>query len=295
MSTFKLQVLSGTTWKWLRGTSTGAANVAVESIVPGVAATSLGKAEDAAHTSGDVGVMALGVNNELFATFSATSLDYVPIAVDKYGRVFVGLVSSIVPGSAATNLGKAEDAAHTTGDVGVLNLAVSAATPTATAGTAGDYQPPCVSSEDGVTFTAALAHGAALTLKASGAETTSTNGTGVACKRYKRLAILFDVTVADTDAGDTLDVYIDVLGPDGTTWLNAVHFNQIVGTDSAVKHWAVLDPTAAGTATFDVTTDAAEEAVRPYLFGSQIRYRSVIVDSGTDDASFTYAVTAYGQ
>ena len=33
-------------------------------------------------------------------------------------------VSAVVPGTGATNLGKAEDAAHTSGDVGVLGLAV---------------------------------------------------------------------------------------------------------------------------------------------------------------------------
>jgi hypothetical protein len=140
-----------------------------------------------------------------------------------------------------------------------------------------------------------VAAGATLTLKASAAETESTNGTAVACGQYKRFAILFDLTVADTDAGDTLDVYIDMSPDGGTTWLNAVHFNQIIGTDSAVKHWAVLDSSNPGTATILVTSDAAEEAVRPSLFGSHIRYRSAITDAGTDDASFTYAVTAYAQ
>ena len=50
---------------------------------------------------------------------------------------------TIVPGTAATNLGKAEDAAHTSGDVGVMALGVRAATPTdRSAGpTDGDYEP----------------------------------------------------------------------------------------------------------------------------------------------------------
>jgi hypothetical protein len=53
------------------------------------------------------------------------------------------ITSSIVPGTGATNLGKAEDAQHTTGDVGVMALGVRAASPTErSAGpTDGDYEP----------------------------------------------------------------------------------------------------------------------------------------------------------
>lgn len=52
-------------------------------------------------------------------------------------------VTSIIPGTGATNLGKAEDAAHTTGDIGVMSLGVRAASPTErSAGpTDGDYEP----------------------------------------------------------------------------------------------------------------------------------------------------------
>lgn len=50
-------------------------------------------------------------------------------------------VASVVPGTGASNLGKAEDAAHTTGDVGVMGLAVRRDADTALAGTDGDYAP----------------------------------------------------------------------------------------------------------------------------------------------------------
>lgn len=156
-------------------------------ITPGTAATSLGKAEDAIHASGDVGVMALGVANDAQLTFAADG-DYVPIGVNRFGSVYVETpsggsisvddaagsltvdvgtalpaganaigklaansgvdigdvdVTSIIPGTGATNLGKAEDAAHTTGDTGVMALGVRAAAPTErSAGpTDGDYEP----------------------------------------------------------------------------------------------------------------------------------------------------------
>lgn len=44
--------------------------VGVTSIIPGTGATNLGKAEDAAHTSGDTGVPAWGVRNDNGATLT---------------------------------------------------------------------------------------------------------------------------------------------------------------------------------------------------------------------------------
>lgn len=66
------------------GTTNG---VVVNSATPGTGATNLGKAEDAAHTSGDVGVMALAVRNDSNAAFSGTDGDYTPIRVDSAGNV----------------------------------------------------------------------------------------------------------------------------------------------------------------------------------------------------------------
>jgi hypothetical protein len=52
-----------------------------------------------------------------------------------------GAVTDVIPGTGATNLGKAEDAAHSSGDVGVMGLAVRTDTPASLAGTTGDYAP----------------------------------------------------------------------------------------------------------------------------------------------------------
>lgn len=136
----------------------------------------------------------------------------------------------------------------------------------------------------------------AITLASLTARTISANGTATPVPgQYRRWVIQLAVSNADTDAGDTLDVYVDVSIDGGTTWLNAVHFNQIIGTDSASKAFAVLDPSNPGTSTVDVTSDAAEETVRPALIGPLMRARWAITDAGTDDASFTFAVTAWGQ
>lgn len=51
------------------------------------------------------------------------------------------ITTAVVPGTAATNLGKAEDAAHASGDVGVMALAVRQTSPANLSGAAGDYEP----------------------------------------------------------------------------------------------------------------------------------------------------------
>lgn len=60
------------------------------SLTPGVAATNLGKAEDAAHTTGDVGVFALTVRNDGAATTpSNANADYQQASTDAKGRTIV--------------------------------------------------------------------------------------------------------------------------------------------------------------------------------------------------------------
>lgn len=64
-------------------------DVDVTSIIPGVGATNLGKAEDAAHSSGDVGVAALTVRQDAAAALGGTDADYQPLITDANGRLHV--------------------------------------------------------------------------------------------------------------------------------------------------------------------------------------------------------------
>lgn len=101
------------------------------------------KAEDAAHTSADLGIMALGVRKDTAAASSGTTGDYEPLSLTSNGslRAHIESTTAITPGTAPANLGKAEDAAHATGDVGVMALAVRRDTAAASSGTTGDYEP----------------------------------------------------------------------------------------------------------------------------------------------------------
>jgi len=135
------------------------------------------------------------------------------------------------------------------------------------------------------------------TLLASATRTTAVaneGGTAVAnLAGAKRAVILLDLTAAAGAAGDTLDVYVDVLAPDGVTWLNAAHFPQIAGNAAAIKHYAVLSLAAAPAATtFNVTADCAVGVTKPYLWGSQMRARHTLVDAGAHGQSVTFSVTA---
>lgn len=85
-------------------------DVDVTSVVPGTGATNLGKAEDAAHTTGDVGVMALAVRSDAGGAFGADG-DYVPFSITSTGDLRVTLDGeSITTANASV---KVDDSAFT--------------------------------------------------------------------------------------------------------------------------------------------------------------------------------------
>lgn len=99
---------------WVLGANSGVdiGDVDVTSVIPGTGATNLGKAEDSAHTSGDVGVMTLGVRNDNAGNIlSGSNGDYTPIATDQFGKQFS--VSERV-----------HNTLHTPSDIGTFVLAV---------------------------------------------------------------------------------------------------------------------------------------------------------------------------
>lgn len=139
-------------------TTGGAIRVAVAS--GGIA----GVIEDAASTGGEEGIMILAVRRDTAASSSGTDGDYSTLNTDANGRLHViaalaatqtlatvttvstvtnvaTIGTSVTPGTSAAHLGKAEDAAHASGDTGVMSLAVRTDTAAASSGTTGDYEP----------------------------------------------------------------------------------------------------------------------------------------------------------
>jgi len=74
-------------------------------VVPGTAATNLGKAEDAVHTSGDVGVMGLAVRRDADTSLVGTDGDYAPLQVNATGSLKTAITAGVVTTvSTVTNL-----------------------------------------------------------------------------------------------------------------------------------------------------------------------------------------------
>lgn len=79
----------------INGTATVSGTVTANLGTGGTAATSLGKAEDAVHATGDTGVAMWGVRNDnATTTLTSATGDYSPIATDANGRLFVGAAST---------------------------------------------------------------------------------------------------------------------------------------------------------------------------------------------------------
>jgi hypothetical protein len=106
---------------------------------------------------------------------------------------------------------------------------------------------------------------------------------------WKKAVFLLNVTAAAGDPTDYLDVYIDVLAPDGATWINAAHFTQVAGNSAAIKHYAILDSTAVAATTFNVTSDCASGVTKPYIWGPTVRARYALVATG----DVTFSVTGH--
>lgn len=86
----------------INGDATNGLDVDVTRLLPGSTATALGKLEDAAHASGDLGVMALAVRQDTAAALAGTDADYQPLISDASGRLHVNVGTSALPTGAAT-------------------------------------------------------------------------------------------------------------------------------------------------------------------------------------------------
>lgn len=59
----------------------------IDGMEPGSDAADLGKEEDSAHSTGDVGVMLLAVRKDAAAALAGTDGDYIPLTTDALGRL----------------------------------------------------------------------------------------------------------------------------------------------------------------------------------------------------------------
>lgn len=120
---------------YIRGAGGNIANVTASNELNVIESnlTLLRKAEDAAHASGDSGIMALVVRNDAGTSLAGADGDYSPLQVDANGALRVS--GTFTPGD-----NKAEDAAHSSGDTGSYVLSVRQDAPASSTSADGDYQ-----------------------------------------------------------------------------------------------------------------------------------------------------------
>ena len=97
-------------------------DVDVTSVIAGTGATNLGKAEDSGHTTGDTGVMMLGVRSASPTDRSAgpTDGDYEPFAVNEVGAIWVTETSSINGGDSTATASTADGSTALTNSAQVI-------------------------------------------------------------------------------------------------------------------------------------------------------------------------------
>jgi hypothetical protein len=130
------------------------------------------------------------------------------------------------------------------------------------------------------------------TLVASAARTTSSTAAVVVPVDLVQSAVFqLTVSAAATDAGDTLDVYLQHTVDGGTTWDDFAHFTQVLGNGGAKKFLASWSRVPTPESELKAPADAALAAgVLQGPVGPTWRVKWVIVDAGTVNVSFTFAV-----
>lgn len=134
-------------------------------------------------------------------------------------------------------------------------------------------------------------------LVASRTETTGTGTASIALSenviaRTRAAVFLLDITAAATDSGDTLDVWIQH-SVNGSDWDDFVRFTQAAGNAGPAQYQARW--------VRDVTPDVEQGAkngkaiaagVTQGPVGHQWRIAWTVTNTSTDDASFTFSLSA---
>ena len=133
-----------------------------------------------------------------------------------------------------------------------------------------------------------------LTIAAAGtvqAAAGTVTGQGQVFRRpFSQADVQINVTAAATLVGDTLDVFVDTSYDGGATWVNLGHCTQVLGNGGVKRFILTLGPAVGGaTSVQDASVDAAVGTTRQIGLGDRLRYRGVVVGTG----SFTFGISAY--
>lgn len=137
--------------------------------------------------------------------------------------------------------------------------------------------------------------GHSVELLASAVQTATGQGTAVTgLGGHRGGTFVLTLTNAATEVDDTLNVYVQRLLPDGTTWDDVVAFTQILGNGADSLSFVAdvnFDSAASDErATSQETLTAG--TVSAVALTNSLRVTWVIVDPGGGAASFTFGVAA---
>ena len=171
--------------------------------------------EDSGHTSGDIGNFVLAVRNDAGTSLVDANLDYAPFSLDSTGALRVTSTASGV----VTQF--AEDAPHTSGDLGIQSLAVRNDTPGTLTSANGDYASFQQDGAGGIRVAGTIRHDDAITtathspiLVAARAQDNSTTITSVAAGDVTfHLADLKGVQFVKEQRTQLLGIYYAGSGP----------------------------------------------------------------------------------
>lgn len=238
------------TYKY-RNTSTSSSGGSsdITSVIPGTGSVYLGKAEDAAHVSGDVGVMSLAVRQDVAGSLVGLDGDYAPLQVDSTGALRVTST-----GGGGGGVSHTDNSAFTAGTTAETPAGGFVNTPGANDVTAGN------SGSFGMTTTRAMriqldtAPAAATSIAKAEDAVAATGDVGVSV-----LAIRKDTPTNLVSAeGDYASLEVDANGNVhtnlGTLISGEDQTNMVLGTKSK--------PMASATYTWDVSKSTAYEASR---------------------------------
>ena len=214
--------------------------------LPGTGATDWGKAEDAAHTTGDVGIMALAVRTDTASQRAQTDGEYSPLITDASGRLHVNV--GAVPSNQTVNVnqiaGTATSVNNGAVDAGTMRVTIannSTGTVAATQSGTWTVQPGNTANSTPwlVTDNGATSGGTSTCYITSAASTNSTNCKASAGQLYNLTLVnttattyylrLYNLSSAPTCSSATgFIATIPVLATGGVS--QAKHVGQAFGT-----------------------------------------------------------------
>lgn len=294
------------------GNTIGSVASITTSITPGTGSVNLGKAEDAAHTTGDVGVMVLGVRQDADTSPVSANGDYHAPLFDNAGNLKVAIKSGAGTGGFATAdnnaftrgttsvnpiAGVVESSAPTltNGNVGALSLTTGGAVrvAVATGGIPGVIEDnPSAGAEEGLlcmairqdtlaSSTSADGDFSNLKVNSQGALYVTGGGGGT---QYVE-----DVASAGGETG-TLAMYIRQDTPSSTTSADGDFSNGKV--DSVGRLWVNVGALPASTNTLEVVGDVAQDAAvggNPVLVGARASTATPTAMSADGDSVHVWA------